>query len=115
MKRWLIGSGILFVIAILGITVSIFPQRGGTAAGAPQAGPNQDVTIINDVPLIPFEAVPNFFKLSPDMNFGETLSEAVNSKGNIVVLNHEGTATSGPLYDNPATHVWERATTGKCE
>src|SRR5207249_4458514 len=113
MKRWLIGSGILFVLAILGITVSIFPQRGGTATGAPQAGPNQDVTIINDVPLIPFESVPNFFKLSPDMNFGETLSVAVNSKGNIVVLNHEGTATSGPLYGNATTQVWEFDSNGK--
>src|SRR5207249_1340767 len=113
MKRWLIGSGILFVIAILGITVSIFPQRGGTAAGVPQAGPNQDVSIINDVPLIPFESVPNFFKLSPDMNFGETLSVAVNSKGNIVVLNHPGTATSGPLYGNATTQVWEFDSNGK--
>ena len=87
MKRWLFRSGILFVVAILGITVSMFPQRGGTAAGVPQAGPNQAVPIMNDVPLIPFESVPNFFKVGPDMNFGETRSVAVNSNGNIVVLN----------------------------
>src|SRR5213594_4202329 len=113
MKRWLIGSGILVVFAILGITLSVFPQGGGPAAGAPQAGPNQDVAVINDVPLIPFESVPNFFKVSPDMNFGETLSVAVNSKGNIVVLNHPGTATSGPLYGNATTQVWEFDSNGK--
>ena len=32
MKRWLIGSGFLVVVAILGITLSIFPQRGGPTA-----------------------------------------------------------------------------------
>src|SRR5947207_12233608 len=113
MRRWLLGSAILFVVAILGVTVSIFPQRGGTAAGAAQAAPNQDVPIINDIPLIPFESVPIFFKVSPDMNFGETLSVAVNSKGNIVVLNHPGTATSGPLYGNATTQVWEFDANGK--
>lgn len=35
-------------------------------------GQKQDVPVINDVPLIPFESVPNFFKITPDMNFGET-------------------------------------------
>ncbi len=57
--------------------------------------------------VIPYEVVPNFFKVSPDMNFGETLGVAVNSKGSIVVLNHPGTATSGPLYGNATTQLWE--------
>ena len=113
MRRWLLGSAILFVVAILGITVSIFTQRGGTAAGAPQGAPNQDVPIINEIPLIPFESVPNFFKVGPDMNFGEALSVAVNSKGNIVVLNHPGSASSGPLYGNATTQVWEFDSNGK--
>src|SRR3989442_8961588 len=73
MKRWLIGSGILFVLAILGITVSIFPQRGGTATGVPQAEPNQDGTNINNVSLVPFKLVPKLFKLTPDTNFRDTL------------------------------------------
>jgi len=68
---------------------------------------------VNDVPLIPFESVPNFFKINPDMNFGETLSVAVNLKGNIVVVNHPGTATSGPLYGNATTQIWEFDSNGK--
>ena len=120
MKRWSIGSGILFIAAVFAVTLSVFPQRGGgqrgdspPTVGAGQPGPNQDVPIVNDVPLIPFESVPNFFKINPDMNFGETLSVAVNSKGNIVVVNHPGTATSGPLYGNATSQIWEFDSNGK--
>ena len=115
MKRWLSASGILFVAAIFAGTLSVLSQRGGgpAAPAAGQPGPNQDVPIVNDVPLIPFESVPNFFKINPDMNFGETLSVAVNSKGNIVVVNHPGTATAGPLYGNATTQLWEFDSNGK--
>src|SRR5436309_1950521 len=37
------------------------------------------------VPEIPYESVPNFFKLPPDMNFGEGAGLAVNSKGHVYV------------------------------
>ena len=118
MKRWLYRSGILFTALVLAVCVSIFSQGGQrqdrpVVPGAGQPGPNQDVPIINDVPLIPFESVPNFFKTNPDMNFGETLAVAVNSKGNIVVINHPGTATSGPLYGNATTQLWEFDSNGK--
>ena len=65
------------------------------------------------VPDIPFESVPNFLKYSPDMNFGEVLSVAVNSKGHMVVLNHPGTATAGPIYGNATTQLFEFDETGK--
>ena len=42
------------------------------------------------VPEIPFDSVPSFLKLPPDMNLGEVLGVAVNTKGHIVVLNHPG-------------------------
>ncbi len=122
MKRWLTASGVLFIVAIFAGSLSVFSQRGGAggqrgdgppAPGVGQPGPNQDVPIVNDVPLIPFESVPNFFKINPDMNFGETLGVAVNSKGNIVVVNHPGTATSGPLYGNATTQLWEFDSNGK--
>src|SRR5436309_14518433 len=122
MKRWLSASGVLFIVAIFAATLSVFSQRGGgggqrgdgaPAAGVGQPGPNQDVSIVNDVPLIPFESVPNFFKINPDMNFGETRGVAVNSKGNIVVVNHPGTATGGPLYGNATTQLWEFDSNGK--
>jgi len=62
----------------------------------------------NDVPLIPYESVPNFLKYSPEMNLGEILAVAVNSKGHIMVLNHPGSANSGgPLYGNATSQLLE--------
>ena len=64
-------------------------------------------------PILQFESVPDPLKLPPRMNFGETLSVAVNSKGTVVVLNHPGTATSGPLYGNATTNLLEFDANGK--
>ena len=47
------------------------------------------------------------------MNLGEVLGVAVNSKGRVVVLNHPGSATSGPLYGNATTQLLEFDPTGK--
>ena len=66
-----------------------------------------------NVPKIPFDSVPDFFKYSPDMNFGEVLGVAVSSKGRIVVLNHPGSATSGPVYGNASTQLFEFDPSGK--
>jgi sugar lactone lactonase YvrE len=66
-----------------------------------------------NVPKIPFDAAGDFLKYSPDMNLGEVLGVAVNSKGRIVVLNHPGSATSGPLYGNASTQLLEFDQTGK--
>jgi hypothetical protein len=65
-------------------------------------------------PTIPFDSSTDFLKYSPDMNLGEVLAVAVNSKGHIVVLNHPGSATSGPLYGNASTQLIEFDQTGKC-
>jgi DNA-binding beta-propeller fold protein YncE len=64
-------------------------------------------------PLIPFDSDPNFLKLNYQMNLGEVLGVAVNSKGTVVVLNHPGSATSGPLYGNATTQLLEFDSTGK--
>jgi sugar lactone lactonase YvrE len=64
-------------------------------------------------PLMTYEVVSNFFKITPDQNFGEVLGVAVNSKGSIVVLNHPGSATTGPLYGGASTQLWEFDSTGK--
>ena len=62
----------------------------------------------DNVPLIPYESVPNFLKYSPEMNLGETLAVAVNSKGRIMVLNHPGSASNGgPLYGNATSQLLE--------
>jgi hypothetical protein len=58
-----------------------------------------------NVPKIPFESVPNYFKYSADMNLGEILGVAVNSKGHVAMLNHPGSASSGPIYGNASTQL----------
>jgi sugar lactone lactonase YvrE len=67
----------------------------------------------SNVPKIPFDSVPDFLKYSSDMNLGEVLGVAVNSKGHVVVLNHPGSATSGPLYGNASTQLLEFDQSGK--
>ena len=66
-----------------------------------------------NAPKIPFDTSADFLKYSPDMNLGEVLGLAVNSKGHIVVLNHPGSATSGPLYGNASTQLLEFDEAGK--
>ncbi len=71
-------------------------------------GPVMAQTNNSNVPEIPYESVPNFLKYSPEMNLGETLAVAVNSKGHIMVLNHPGSAsTGGPLYGNATSQLLE--------
>jgi DNA-binding beta-propeller fold protein YncE len=55
----------------------------------------------------------DFLKLNYQMNLGEVLSVAVNSKGTMVVLNHPGSATTGPLYGNATTQLLEFDSSGK--
>lgn len=60
----------------------------------------------SNVPIIPFQAE-DFIKMPPGENLGEVLGVAVNSKGNVVVLNHPGSATTGPLFGNATTEILE--------
>jgi hypothetical protein len=60
-----------------------------------------------DVPKIAFESVPDYFKYPATMNLGEILGVAVNSKGQVLMLNHPGSATSGPVYGNATTQLLE--------
>jgi len=115
MKRWMIGFGFGVLVTILAMTgATVFSQREAPApAPPPLQAPNQDVPVLDNVPTIPFESNTNFFKITPDQNFGEVLSIAVSSKGNVVVLNHPGTASSGPLYGNATTQLWEFDSNGK--
>ena len=54
---------------------------------------------------IAYDADAEFLKLNYQMNLGEVLGVAVNSKGTMVVLNHPGSATSGPIYGNATTQL----------
>ena len=60
-----------------------------------------------DAPKIPADFDASFLKLNYQLNLGEVLSVAINSKGTVVVLNHPGSATSGPLYENATTQLLE--------
>ena len=64
-----------------------------------------------DVPEIPFDSVPNFLKLPPDMYFGEVSGVAVNSKKHIFVYNRGN--TTGPAYGATASQLLEFGPDGK--
>jgi len=64
------------------------------------------------VPEIPFDSVPNFFKLPPDINFGEDAGVALNSKGHIFVYTRSNSAT-GAAYRGAASQLLEFDQTGK--
>src|SRR5688572_30739344 len=55
-------------------------------------------------PQMRFEAE-DFIKLKPGENLGEVLGVAVNSRGEVAVLNHPGSATTGPLFGNATTEI----------
>src|SRR5215471_2580838 len=57
-------------------------------AGAPARA--QSKAKAQNVPEIPFEAVPNFFKLPPNIYFGEGIGVATNSKGHVFVYTRSG-------------------------
>jgi sugar lactone lactonase YvrE len=64
------------------------------------------------VPEIPFESVPNFFKLPAGMNFGEVAGVAVNSKGRVYVFTRSNSA-SGPAYAPTAAQLLEFSPKGE--
>src|SRR2546423_4442473 len=64
------------------------------------------------VPEIPFDSVPNFFKLPADLNFGEDAGVAVNSKGHVFVYTRSNSAT-GSAYGGAASQLLEFDQTGK--
>lgn len=63
------------------------------------------------VPEIPFEAIPNFPKLPPDMYLGEVAGVAVNSKGHLFVFSRGN--TTGPAYGASAAQLLEFDREGK--
>src|SRR5271154_547586 len=88
-----------FLLVLLGLVVApvVAPAFAQQAPAAPG---------VQNAPEIPFESVP-FLKLTPDRNLGEVLSVAINSKGHVVVLNHPGSAGTGPVYGASTTQLFE--------
>src|SRR5262245_22643199 len=58
------------------------------------------------VPDLPFDSVPDFFKLPPGTNFGEVSGVAVNSKGHVFVFTRSNSAR-GPAYAPTAAQLLE--------
>jgi sugar lactone lactonase YvrE len=85
---------LLLALLFVSIAVPAFAQQAPLAPG------------LQNAPEIPFDSVP-FLKLTPDRNLGEVLSVAVNSKGHVVVLNHPGSAGTGPVYGESTTQLFE--------
>ncbi len=109
MKRMLIVSCIVIAGAISLEIAREWPER----VARPTTPVLAQAVRPTNVPVMPFTAILDFPKISPDQNFGEVLSVAVNSKGHLVVLNHPGSATTGPLYGNATTQIWEFDANGK--
>ena len=59
-----------------------------------------------NVPELPYELVPNFIKLPPDMQFGEAMGVAVNSKGHVFVYDR-GNYTRLTEFDQNGNYVRE--------
>src|SRR5580704_16618111 len=55
------------------------------------------------VPEIPYDSVPNFLKLPPDIYLGEVSGVAVNSKKHIFVFSRGN--TTGPAYGATAAQL----------
>ena len=58
------------------------------------------------VPEIPFDSVPDFFKLPAGTNFGEVSGVAVNSKGHVFVFTRSNSA-GGPAFAPAAAQLLE--------
>src|SRR5438552_5974234 len=63
------------------------------------------------VPEIAYRSVPDFFKLPPDLYFGEVAGVAVNSKGHVFVFSRGN--TTGPAYAARAAQLLEFGPDGK--
>ena len=74
MKRCI--SFLLAIVALAGAASLVFPPPPLSA---------QTKATSTNVPVIPHESVPNFFKNPPGIYTGENMGIATNSKGNIYI------------------------------
>lgn len=93
----------LVVAATLPLMVLAASQPPAGVDGPPQ--PRREVDN-SRAPVLQFRTE-EFGKLPAGRNFGEILGVAVNSKGNVVILNHPGSAHEGPLFGNASTELLE--------
>src|SRR5678815_1264724 len=89
--------------AILAGAITIMLVDAGSHGLPLQA--QQRATATN-VPIIPHESVPNFFKLPPGVYTGENMGIATNSRGHIFIFHRSG-ETRLYEYDEKGTFVKE--------
>jgi DNA-binding beta-propeller fold protein YncE len=65
----------------------------------------------SNVPEIPFDSVPNFFKLPADLHLGEAAGVAVNSKGHIFIFTRGNSI--GPAFGATAAMLLEFGADGR--
>src|SRR5262245_26439211 len=107
-RFWLSLTTLVAVVAGVVLTT-----RGIPVAAEPTSLDQAPAAAPVTVPEIPFDSDTGFLKYSSDNNLGEVLGITVNSKGRIVILNHPGSATAGPLYGNASTQLLEFDAAGK--
>ena len=79
----------------------------GVPLGAQQAPPVPPrATAYATAPDIPFESVPNFLKLPPDLYLGEGIGVARNSKGHVFIFTRSGDSRLFE-FDEKGTYVRE--------
>ena len=66
-----------------------------------------------NVPQIPVESVPDFFRLPTGVNFGEVPGIAVNSQGHVFVYSRSNPTGGGPAYAIHAAQLFEFSPTGE--
>lgn len=94
--------------AFVGMAAVLAPSVGAAQTAAPAAPAQRAAPAVDNsrAPVVAFDTQ-EFGKLPGGRNFGEVLGVAVNSKGNVVILNHPGSAAVGPIYNNASTELFE--------
>src|SRR5262249_1583781 len=68
----------------------VIAAAGVALLAAATPGFAQSKAKAQNVPEIPYDSVPNFFKLPPNVYFGEGIGIATNSKGHVFVYTRSG-------------------------
>ena len=99
MVRSIRRDGLPAMIIALLAAATLFPIAPATLVAQTKAK-------AENVPTIPHTSVPNFFKLPPDLYFGEGIGIATNSKGHVFVYTRSGD-TRLFEFDQNGTYVRE--------
>jgi sugar lactone lactonase YvrE len=100
-RFYMLPTALVVLAAVLAWLEIRQPSAVATSAAAQAPEPIDN----SNAPRLALDVVRDFLKYPPTMNLGEVLGVAVNSKGEIFILNHPGSPTTGPLYGNATTQI----------